>query len=74
MVINFHFVRAVVAGRLNVKNVALVPIRVVDCVEPVLSRVEQIFSIHNIFQDRINDDISWKVNYLNIQKLELCSV
>lgn len=74
MVVYFYLRSAVVAGRLDIEHISFIPISVVDLVELVGARVEQVLSVHDVPQEGVYLYVGRQVYYLHLDYLELGSI
>jgi hypothetical protein len=73
MIIDLNLGVAISACGFDVEHVPLIPIGVVDLVEPIIAGVEQILGVHDIVEDGIDLDVGWQIDYLNVHQFQLPS-
>jgi hypothetical protein len=74
MVVYFYLGSAVMAGRLYIEHISFIPVSVVDLVELVGARVEQVLSVHDVPQEGVYLYVGGQIDYLHLDYLELGSI
>lgn len=61
----------VITVAINSQHVTFPPLRVVDLIDPVRTRVQQVLSVHDIVQLWVDLDVGWQVDDLDRDLLQV---
>lgn len=62
MIVDLDFVVTVSAGGSYIQDIAFVPVRVINFVELVFARKEEVSGVHDIFEEGIDGDVGGQVD------------
>ncbi len=65
VIVDLDFLGTVSASGSYIQNIAFVPIRVIDFIEFVFPRIEEVSGVHDIFEEGIDGDVGGQVDYFN---------